>query len=732
MIGILEKEAGEKLLFLNTCGASLVLQITGSGYVFMPYWGGRIECTDIRYVIADITRGSYLADANGQKDFKLEQMPQIYPSHGYSDLREPAFAFVYEDGSRITDLRYRSHWIHRDKEKLPGLPSVRPADDSEVLELVLYDDVKQVEVTLTFTVYESHDAITQSVRVENKSGEKIRIEKLCSASVDLLNCEYDLLHLAGAWAREFQIKRRHLEQGMQSLGSTRGAGGHGQNPFAALISPETDEDHGTVYAMNFVYSGNFLAGAEVDMHQNTRFQMGIHPFDFAWTLLPGERFQAPEAVMVYSGQGLGRMSRIFHRLYRDCLIPARFARRERPVLLNSWEANYFDFHKEGLVSLAGEAARVGAELFVLDDGWFGKRNDTTSSVGDWAPNEEKLGGTLPELIRDIEDKGIAFGLWFEPEMVSPDSDLYRAHPEWVMQVQGRRLEMSRDEYVLDLSNPEVCDYIIESIGRILGSCHIVYVKWDMNRNFTNMGSGYLSADRQKEQAHRYMLGLYRVMETLTGRFPDVLFESCAGGGGRCDPGMLYYMPQVWISDDTDAMERLRMQYGSSLIYPSLVMGCHISEVPNHQTGRQESLRTRTAVASWGNLGLELNLNRIDEEEKRNIAEEVAFYKKIRPTVQFGTLYRLKGLQSGNEYAWMHVSEDGRQVVVTYVRPLASPNTVSRRLKLTGLCPDAGYRAEEDGRVYRGRELMNVGLSPGKIRTDAYSRQWVFERVEESR
>ncbi len=732
MIGILEKEAGEKLLFLNTCSTSFVLQITESGYVFVPYWGGRIECTDIRYVISDITRGSYLADANGQKDFKLEQMPQIYPSHGYSDLREPAFAFAYEDGSRITDLRYRSHQIHRNKKELPGLPSVRPAYDCEVLELVLYDELKQMEVTLTFGVYESHDAITQSVSVKNESRETVCMEKLCSASVDLLNSDFDLLHLAGAWAREFQIKRRSLAQGMQSLGSTRGAGGHGQNPFAALISPETDEDHGLVYAIHFVYSGNFQISAEVDMHQNTRFQMGIHPFDFAWTLLPGESFQAPEAVMVYSGQGLGRMSRIFHKLYRDCLIPRRYARRERPVLLNSWEANYFDFHKESLVSLAEEAALVGAELFVLDDGWFGKRNDTTSSVGDWVPNQEKLGGSLPELIQEIEKKGIAFGLWFEPEMVSPDSSLYRAHPEWVMQVQGRRLEMSRDEYVLDLSNPAVCDYIIESISSILKSCHIVYVKWDMNRNFTNMGSVYLPADRQKEQAHRYMLGLYRVMETLTGMFPEVLFESCAGGGGRCDPGMLYYMPQVWISDDTDAMERLRMQYGSSLIYPSLVMGCHVSEIPNHQTGRQESLRTRTAVASWGNLGLELNLNRIDEKEKRKIAKEVAFYKKVRPIVQFGTLYRLKGLTSGNEYAWMHVSEDESQVLCTYVRMLASPNTVSKRLKLTGLCPDARYEAEEDGRVWTGRELMNVGLSPGKIRTDAYSRQWLFRRVEESR
>ena len=713
MIEMLEKEAGEKLLFLNTCGTSLVLQITGSGYVFVPYWGGRIECTDIRYVISDITRGSYLADANGQKDFKLEQMPQIYPSHGYSDLREPAFAFAYEDGSRITDLRYRSHGIHKGKGKLSGLPSVRSADDSQVLELVLFDEVKEVEVTLTFTVYESHDAITQSVAVENKGREKMKIEKLCSASVDLLSCDFDFLHLAGAWAREFQIKRRRLEQGVQSVGSTRGAGGHGQNPFAALISPETDEEHGTVYAMNFVYSGNFQVSAEVDMHQNTRFQMGIHPFDFAWTLLPGERFQAPETVMVYSGQGLGRMSRIFHKLYRDCLIPARYARRERPVLLNSWEANYFDFHKESLVSLAEEAAWVGAELFVLDDGWFGKRNDTTSSVGDWVPNEEKLGGNLSELIREIEEKGIAFGLWFEPEMVSPDSNLYRAHPEWVMQVQGRRLEMSRDEYVLDLSNPAVCDYIIESISRILESCHIVYVKWDMNRNFTNMGSGYLSADRQKEQAHRYMLGLYRVMETLTGRFPEVLFESCAGGGGRCDPGMLYYSPQIWCSDDTDAIERLAVQEGTALLYPLSCIGAHVSACPNHVLGRVTPFETRGHVALAGTFGYELDITKLTREEKEMVKEQVKQYHQYYSLISEGEYYRLASYQENKQYdSWMVVSQDKKEALLFYVQVLASPQRKSICLRLAGLEEKAFYEVNlisGKEEIRSGAALMYAGL-----------------------
>ena len=526
MITILEKES--KLIFLNTCDTSLVLQITKDGYIFIPYWGDSIECTDINYIIADITRGSYLADANGQKDFKLEQMPQIYPSHGYSDLREPAFAFTYQDGSRITDLRYRFHTIYRNKKKLQGLPTVLSESDSEVLELNLYDDVKQIEVILTFAVFEKYDAITQSVFVKNNSKEIVRIEKICSASIDLLDCNYDLLHLAGAWGREFHIKRRHIEQGFQSLGSTRGASGHGQNPFAALVSPETNENYGCVYAMNFVYSGNFQASAEVDMHQNTRFQMGIHPFDFEWILLPQQNFQTPEVVLVYSGKGLSKMSHIFHKLYRECLIPKRFAQKQRPILLNSWEANYFDFDKQGLVTLAKQAAEVGAELFVLDDGWFGKRNDTTSSIGDWVANEQKLGGTLSELIGEIKKNGISFGIWFEPEMVSPDSELYRKHPEWVMQVKERRIEKSRDEYVLDLSNPEVCNHIIASLSNILKNHDISYVKWDMNRNFTNMGSTYLSANHQKEQAHRYILGLYclKIVQVGVGVVTQVCYIIC--------------------------------------------------------------------------------------------------------------------------------------------------------------------------------------------------------------
>lgn len=730
MIDIQRNDSGKIIFYLTTKTSSLVLLVTESGFVFTPYWGARIESKDISYVLDGITRASYLADADGKKDFKLEQLPQIYPSYGYTDLRGPAFAFLYEDRSRITDLRYVSHQLYNGKKKLEGLPAVRPSQDCQTLELKLSDAVKQVEMVLMFSVYESHDAITKSVQVVNQHNtQSLEIEKICSANMDLLDCDYDFLHLSGAWGRECQIRRRHLEQGTQSIGSACGASGHGHNPFAALVTTDTDELHGEVYALHLVYSGNFIASAEVDMHQNTRFQIGINPFDFSWHLQPGQSFQSPEAVLVYSDEGLGKMSQIFHHLYQDCLIPERFAKKERPVLLNSWEAHYFNFDRDALVSLAAKAADAGAELFVLDDGWFGKRNDTTSSVGDWTPNEEKLGGPLQDLIGAVEEKGLAFGLWFEPEMVSPDSHLYRQHPEWVIQVAERRIEKSRDEYVLDLSNPAVCEHIITNMGTILSQNNIRYVKWDMNRNFTNLGSIYLPPERQKEQAHRYILGLYRVMDVLTRQFPDVLFEGCAGGGGRFDPGILSYMPQMWPSDDTDAIERLKIQYGVSLIYPPIAMECHISEVPNHQVSRQESLETRATVAMWGNLGLELNFDRMNECEKADLAKEITFYKKVRPLVQMGDLYRLKGLDGGNQYAWMFVSKDQKTIFVSFVQIQVSPNTVSKRLRLRHLELDAWYRIEGNDVIRSGRELTQIGLEIGKIRTDAYSRRWLLTRMD---
>ena len=729
MIDVLETTQGRKFFFLSTERSTLVIQVGDRQHVFVPYWGARLEPCDMSYVIEDIPRASYLADADGLKDYKLEQLPQLYPSFGYTDLREPAFVLRYANGSRTTDLRFSSYRILDRKKGLEGLPTVLDRSGAPALELTLRDAVEGTEVTVTFGVFAEQNALTQSVRVTNGGDLPLVIEKASSACVDLPRSDLEMIHLAGAWSREFHIVRRPLVQGSQSVGSARGANGHGQNPFVALVERGADERHGEVFAMNFVYSGNFLAQADVDMHQNTRLQMGINPLDFSWRLEPGESFQTPEAVLVFSDEGLDAMSQSFHSLYRSCLLPERFADAQRPVLLNSWEACYFDYCREDLERLADGAASIGAELFVLDDGWFGKRNDSTSSVGDWVPNQKKLGGTLDDLAGSIARRGLSFGLWFEPEMVSPDSDLYRAHPDWAIQAPGRIITTSRDEYVLDLANPQVCDHLIATLSSILSSTPISYVKWDMNRNITNAGSTWLPPERQQEQAHRYMLGLYRILDVLTTRHPEVLFEGCAGGGGRCDPGMLAYMPQIWISDDTDAVERLQIQYGASLVYPSAALSCHISDVPNHQTRRSEPLATRAIVAGWGSLGLEFDPSRLDEKDVEEVAGEVAAYRRIRPLVQQGRLHRLKGLDGGNEYAWMHVSADGSQAVICYVQAHMTPNSVPKRLRLEHLDPQSLYRIDGTDIVRTGAELMHVGLALEKIREDAYARRWVIDRIE---
>ena len=728
MIDVVETDSGRQLFFLSTADATLVVLVGDRRHVFVPYWGPRLDPCDVSYLVDDVPRASYLADADGAKDYKLEQLPQLYPSFGYTDLREPAFLLRQSNGSRTSDLKFESYRIAERKARLEGLPTVLDPSGAPAIEIALRDEVAGTRVVVTFGVFEEQNALTESVRIENDGEEPLVIEKVSSACVDLHRCDLDMIHLAGAWSREFGIVRRPVVQGAQSVGSARGTSGHGQNPFVALAARDADERHGEVYAMSFVYSGNFLAQADRDMHENVRLQMGINPFDFSWTLEPGETFQAPEVALVFSDRGLDGMSRAFHDLYRSCLMPRRFASAERPVLLNCWEACYFDYTREDLERIADGASQIGAELFVLDDGWFGKRNDSTSSVGDWVPNRQKIGGTIEDLAKSVEKRGLAFGLWFEPEAVSRDSDLYRAHPDWAIQAPGRMITTSRDEYLLDLSNPAVCDYLVETLSEILSTAPIAYVKWDMNRNVTNAGSEFLPSERQQEQAHRCVLGLYRVLETLVGRFPNVLFEGCAGGGGRCDPGMLAYMPQMWISDDTDALERLKIQYGASLVYPPIALGCHISDVPNHQTHRSESLRTRAIVAGWGNLGLEFDPARLDRDGIEAVAREVDAYRSIRATVQLGALHRLMGLDGGNEYAWMHVSEDGSRIVACYVCQRMTPNSVSHRLMLSYLEPAARYRVDGSDRVYSGAELMNVGLSLGKIREDAYALRWVIDRV----
>ncbi|WP_288679368.1 alpha-galactosidase, partial [uncultured Clostridium sp.] len=601
-----------KTFHLKTKNTSYILKILETGHISHLYWGRKLKADNLEYFVRRRCFGSFCADTDNISGFQLELIPQECPTFGATDLRSPSLEFQYEDGTSATDLRYKSHRIYEGKQRLSGLPAVYVESEEEAtsLEITLVDSLKNLEVILTYNVFEDFDAITRSLKIVNNSDEKINIERVLSANVDFTTDELDFIQLSGSWGRERHILRNPLRSGSQAIESRRGASSHAQNPFMALCSKDANEEYGDVYGFSLVYSGNFLANVEVDMYRNARAQIGINPFDFKWLLESKEEFQAPEVVLVYSSKGLNGMSQIYHNLYRKRLCRGIYRDKVRPILINNWEATYFDFNEVKIKEIAKEASKLGMELFVLDDGWFGNRNDDKSSLGDWFVNENKLKGGLSKLAKDINNMGLEFGLWFEPEMISPISKLYEKHPNWCIHIPGRTRSQARSQLILDLSRKEVCDYIIESVSKILESANISYVKWDMNRNMTEVGSLELNSERQRETAHRYILGLYRVMEEITSRFPNVLFESCSGGGGRFDPGMLYYMPQTWTSDDTDAIERLKIQFGTSMVYPPISMGCHVSAVPNHQVNRITPLETRGVSAMAGNDGYELDITKL--------------------------------------------------------------------------------------------------------------------------
>lgn len=722
-------EQTTKTFHLRTKRTSYILKVLESGHLCHLYWGKKINTNNLDYLIEKNLWGSFLANTDNIGTFQLEATTQEYPSYGTSDLRSPAIELQFEDGTTTTDLRYEGYNIYIGKTSLKGLPSTYVENDNEAttLEIYLRDSLKNVKVILKYSVFEEFDAITKSVKIVNESEEEVNLLRALSANVDFKEDDFDFIHLSGAWARERHIVRTELRSGMQSIESRRGASSHAQNPFMALARKGSHEEHGDVYGFSLVYSGNFLAAVEVDMYNKSRAQIGINPFDFKWLLEKGEEFETPEVVLVYSPNGLRGMSHIYNDLYGKRLCRGKHRDKVRPILINNWEATYFDFNETNIKEIAKEASNLGIELFVLDDGWFGKRDDDKSSLGDWFVNEEKIKGGLGKLSREINDMGLQFGLWFEPEMVSPASELYKKHPDWCIHVPGRNRSTARDQLILDLSRDEVCDYIIKAVSEVLESASISYVKWDMNRNMTEIGSLGLLAKRQRETAHRYMLGLYRVLEEITTRFPDVLFESCSGGGGRFDPGMLYYMPQTWTSDDTDAIERLKIQFGTSLIYPSASMGCHVSAVPNHQVHRNTPLETRGVVAMAGNFGYELDITKLTGEEKEVIKDQVKLYKEIRKTVQFGDVFRLLSPFESNGVAWMNISKDKSEIVANYVKQYAEPNKWNKPLKLAGLEEEAKYEIIGEEIILGGDELMNVGLMIPELKGDYASKQWVLRK-----
>jgi alpha-galactosidase len=718
-------EASTGIFHLKFKDTSYIFQVTDHGYLSHLYWGKKIQSSNLSYLARNVHRGFTATPDSNDKSFSLDTLRQEYPSFGTSDFRHPAYQVQLENGSTISNLRCDSFRIKQGKPSLPGLPAtyVESNDEADTLEVILLDKQIGLKVILSYTVFNNLNALTRSVRFVNEGSEAIKLLKASSASIDFARSDYEFIHLSGAHERERYIEKRRLVVGNQSVESRRGASSHQHNPFIALTSKNATEDYGDVFGFNIVYSGNFLAEVEVDHFKTTRVTMGINPFDFSWLLEQGEDFQTPEVVMVYSSTGFGEMSRTYHELYRTRLCRGFYRDKPRPILVNNWEATYFKFNEQKILEIMEEANELGIELFVLDDGWFGKRNNAKSSLGDWVVNKEKLPNGIDGIAKKANELNLQFGLWFEPEMVSPDSNLYRQHPDWCLHVPERHRTESRNQLILDFSRKDVCDAIIVMVSEILASAPISYVKWDMNRHMTEVGSARLQPKRQRETAHRYMLGLYRVMEEITSAFPNILFESCSGGGGRYDPGMLYYMPQVWTSDNTDAVSRLKIQYGTSLVYPIITMGAHVSAAPNHQTRRNTSLKMRGDVAMSGNLGYELDLTKFTEDEKEIVKKQVQDYKEIRELVQFGNFYRLLNPFKGNEAAWMFLSKDKKEVFIGYYRILGETNMPLRTLPLKGLPPKFKYRDLEKDDIYYGDELLHAGLNLPLVKGDYISCTW---------
>lgn len=675
------------------------------------YYGKRLtDIPDYGYLVEESRRDMAACPTEEDNFFSLESVRQEYPTYGNGDVRYGAYELLWENGSNITEFEYRTHKIYKGKEKLKGLPAtyVEDENEAETLEVTLKDRRKNVKIVLCYTIFKDVPVLTKNVRFSNDSDEKITLLSALASCVDFPDKDYVMIDLAGAWSRERNIRERKLDYGVQSVHSIRGCSSHQFNPFFALKRENTDEFQGEIFGFSFVYSGNFLAQAEVDNYDVTRVLMGIHPSGFQWELLRGEEFQTPEVVMVYSDQGMNYMSQIYHKLYRTRLARGVWRDQTRPILINNWEATYFDFDEEKILAIAKRAREIGVELFVLDDGWFGHRDDSTSSLGDWYPHLGKLPNGVKGLAEKINALGMKFGIWIEPESVNRDSDLYRNHPDWVMGDLNRNISQSRNQLLLDFSKKEVVDSIYEMMAKIFREVPVSYVKWDMNRNMSEVFSNGNDKSYQGKVRHKYILGVYELYDRLTTEFPEILFESCASGGARFDPGILYYAPQGWASDNTDAIDRLKIQYGTSVVYPVSCIGSHVSASPNHQTFRNTSLQTRANVAYFGTFGYELDITKMTDEELDQMREQVVFMKLHRELIQKGTFYRLRSPFAGNETAWIIVSEDLKEALVGYYRVLQPSNAPFSRLKLQGIGRNIKYSVNGEEEHF-GDELMQIGI-----------------------
>ena len=720
----------ERVFRLDTPGSTYLISIVDEeGFLCHTYYGRRIPDDNMGYLLRLPAGGTDFRN-NGRQADLMGRLPAEYPGHGLGDFRESCLQAETPEGYRSCGLTYLSHKIYSGKPALPGLPATYGGEeDCATLELRCHDRYLDLEVSLLYTAFEKLDVICRSARIENCGGKPVTLTAALSACLDMDNKDFDLITLHGSWAYERMVSRRPVAWGRQGAGSLQGISSAEEHPFLALAEHTATQDQGQVYAMHLVYSGNFLAQVEMSQQEQLRAVIGIHPRDFAWRLAPGESFQTPEAVLAYSCTGLDGMTHALHDLYRNHLTRGPWKDKPRPSLVNNWEATYFKFDTEKLLDIARTAAGRGIEMLVLDDGWFGCRDTDTNSLGDWVVNEKKLPGGLKYLADEVNKLGMKFGLWVEPEMVCPDSNLFRAHPDYALQIPGRPPMLSRTQLVLDLSRKEVRDCIYDQLRKVLSSANIEYVKWDMNRPLTDVASFCLEGERQGELFHRYVLGVYELQERMLTDFPHLLLENCASGGGRFDPGMLYYSPQIWTSDNTDAVDRLRIQEGTALIYPLSSMGAHVAACPSHTNGRVTPFATRGLVSLPGCFGYELDLTKLTEEELDMIPGQLENYRKYGPVFHGGDYYRLASYGENGEYdALMSVSKDKRTAVLDYVHVMSRQRRRSVLLPLRGLDEETLYRSSETGEVRSGAGWMYGGMVMPCISGDFIGKLIVLEAV----
>ncbi len=706
----------EKRIFkLDTANTTYMMGVVDDEkFLGHVYYGDRISDDGVDYLMR-IYEMPYVPTQNPRdRGSFLDTFPTEFAGSYLGDYREGSIRVRDKFGHEAVQMTYRSHEIMSGKSALKGLPSTFPGDEGvETLAITMADDSIGLEAVLYYSVFEKEDCIVRSVTVKNNDDAPIHLTKIMSMTMDMDSEDFELLTLHGSWARERQIDIRPLGYGKNSVGSLRGESSHQENPFMAVVDKGTTQDRGRVYGFSFVYSGNFIAQAEKTQFDSLRLSMGIHPDCFDFKLETGDSFVAPEVVMTYSNAGLGKMTRNYHDMYRQHLIRSPYKNRKRPVLINNWEATYFDFDTDKLLDIAREAKSVGIEMLVMDDGWFGRRLDDNSSLGDWYVNEEKIKGGLKYLVDEVNKIGLKFGIWMEPEMVSPDSDLYRAHPDWAIALPNRTPSRSRNQFVLDLSRPEVVEYVYGCISSVLKSANIEYLKWDMNRQICDPGSLYLGKENQGELCHRFVMAVYELQERLITDFPELLLENCSGGGGRFDPGMLYYSPQIWCSDDTDAIERLKIQEGTALVYPLSTMGAHVSDCPNHITGRVTPFKTRGDVALLGTFGYELDVTKISKDEVDQIPAQIETYHKYNDLVREGDYYRLASFRENHSFDCVQiVSKDKSEALIVFVQVHGRPNCHSRNLRLDGLDPEKIYKVEAENEeiiTLHGDTLMKAGL-----------------------